>query len=260
MKRPPNLLSRLRGFIGKGTICFDGRPDRVRNQMGVRVAFQHLSGIPTRMPASKCGIAHGLLPGHFVSCADAEKAYCQSPFKGTPTCIELPFDMRPPEWHGRFPKADRPVVPLEKNLYGHPQAGPLYERWAAEQLFSIGFKPVENWLSVFFQESTRCLLILYVDDFILSGPEKFKSAVHKQIGSVIEVGGWSGLGRYLGCHHQVADVTDGRFKGSVRIRFLMKDYLLKVCSRYKQLTGIMDFKYVTPRTWTCIQCPMRIGR
>ena len=83
----------------KGRICFDGRPDRVRNQMGVRAAFQHLNSIPASMPAGKCGIANGLLPNNFVSCADAEKAYCQSPFKGIPTWVELPFDMWPAEWH-----------------------------------------------------------------------------------------------------------------------------------------------------------------
>ena len=95
----------------KGRVCFDGRPEKVKNTWGVRAAFQHLNSVPASMPASKSGIAHGLLPGYYVKCADAEKAYCQSPFKGIPTFLELPYCEWPDEWKAKFSKEDRPVCP-----------------------------------------------------------------------------------------------------------------------------------------------------
>ena len=97
------------------------------------------------MPASKSGLACGLLLGFRCSKAEWRKAYCQFPFVGVPMWVELPAHEWSAHWKGQF---RLPVCPLERNLHGQPQAGPLYERWAAKQLIPIGFLPLENWPSV----------------------------------------------------------------------------------------------------------------
>ena len=43
-----------------------------------------------------------------------------------------------------------PVVPLERNLYGHPLAGLLWERQFEKVLLKYGWEKVSNW---------ECLLV-----------------------------------------------------------------------------------------------------
>ena len=226
----------------KGRVCFDGREQMVRNQWYLRAAFKHLQSVPASMAASKNGIAYGQLPGHYITTADAKKAYCQSEWDGTPTWVELPEHKWPKEWKGKFTK---PVCPLKRNLYGHPQAGPRYERWAKKQLISIGFEPIENWPGVFYQTKTRTMIVLYVDDLIMAGPNEFRDQVCKQVEGIIELGDWTPLGRYLGCHHDVKPCTDNdEFKGATKTVFQMHDYLAGSIEKYKELTGVTNFKKV----------------
>ena len=58
---------------------------------------------------------------HAVEVADVIQAYPQALFTGTETWILLPEAAWEPEWHG----LDRPVVLLERNIYGHPDAGTI---------------------------------------------------------------------------------------------------------------------------------------
>ena len=96
----------------KGRECFDGRPHMVRDKYGKHVIFQKLHSVPPGMPAGKSGLAAGQLPGMYVKTADAEKAYCQSWFKGIPTWTELPRCTWPASWAGM----KCPVCFLERNI------------------------------------------------------------------------------------------------------------------------------------------------
>ena len=60
-----------------------------------------------------------------LTTADATKAYVQALLKSKyQTWITLPPELRPRWWRERFVK---PVVLLVKALYGHPDAGGLWE-------------------------------------------------------------------------------------------------------------------------------------
>ena len=64
-----------------------------------------------------------------------------------------------------------PVVPLVKALYGHPDAGGYWEAHRGNHLREVRFGPVCNWPSVFFHKARNLLLMAYVNDFKMAGPE-----------------------------------------------------------------------------------------
>ena len=60
---------------------------------------------------------------------------------------------------------------LQKALYGHPESGGLWEKHCNERLLRAGFEPIENWPSMFWHDGLKLLLMVYVDDFKMSGPK-----------------------------------------------------------------------------------------
>ena len=123
------------------------------------------------MDASRCVDAFASFPGHAGEQADAEQAYVQADIDNTNavTYVRLPKKYWPEAWDGKFTD---PVVILEKALYGHPDAGGLWERKAEAHLQSEGFVPIENWRSVYYHRQLNLLLMVYVDDFKMAGPKE----------------------------------------------------------------------------------------
>jgi len=179
---------------------FKGRAVFQRNSVldvpGDFAIFQELGSCLATMEAARCADAYGLLPGHTVQQSDAEQAYTQAWLTGTPTWVRLPRDQWPKSWEGMTD----PVCPLMLALYGHPDSGGHWERRCFEHLESEGFVPIPNWPSCFWHPELKLLLVVYVDDFKLSGPAKVMAK------------GWSRgsirteepteLVFYLGCHHE----------------------------------------------------------
>jgi hypothetical protein len=64
-----------------------------------------------------------------------------------------------------------PVVPLVLALYGHPDSGGFGEQHCDRNLKAVGLEPLaESWQSCYWHEELRLMLIIYVDDFKMSGP------------------------------------------------------------------------------------------
>ena len=57
-----------------------------------------------------------------------------------------------------------PVVPLERNLYGHLLAGLLLERQLEEILLKHGWGKIPNWECLFVHREKGLFLSVYVDD------------------------------------------------------------------------------------------------
>ncbi len=56
---------------------------------------------------------------------------------------------------------------------GHPDAGTYWEAHSNQHTLSAGFRPIEDgWVSCSWHDKLSLLLIIDVDDFKLSGPEK----------------------------------------------------------------------------------------
>ena len=49
------------------------------------------------------------------------------------------------KWPKTWANIEDPVVPLERNLYGHPLAGLFWERQFEEVLLELGMEKVPNW-------------------------------------------------------------------------------------------------------------------
>ena len=56
-----------------------------------------------------------------------------------------------------------PVVPLERNLYGHPLAGLLWERQFEKVLLKHGWEKVLNWECLFVHREKGIILICNPD-------------------------------------------------------------------------------------------------
>ena len=77
--------------------------------------------------------------------------------KDAPKLLKIPKSECPDIWirlpRQKWPKSwfsmEDPVVPLERNLYGHPLAGLLWERHFEKILFQHGCEKVSNWVCLF---------------------------------------------------------------------------------------------------------------
>ena len=109
--------NKLRKF--KGRVVFQG--NEVKDQSWNAAVFQETSSCPATMEAAKAADCYGLIPGHIVMQADAEQAYTQAEFKGTPTWVSVPKHRWPQKWIDDNMR--NPVCPLVLALYGHQDSG-----------------------------------------------------------------------------------------------------------------------------------------
>ena len=149
------------------------------------------------MEAGKACDAFGLLPGHDIECADGESAYTQAKLGGPPTWVRLTRDRWLPEWEGKYKD---PVVKLVLALYGHPDAG-FWEQHCEKALRVVGFEQCPNWKSVFRHAKLNLMLVVYVDDFKLSGSKSNLSTGWQLIRSKLKMEDAAPIKRYLGYEH-----------------------------------------------------------
>ena len=124
------------------------------------------------MEASRSADCFGCAPGHTVQMADGEQAYIQAELGGNACWICLPPEARPSSW-GKY---RRPVARLRKALYGHPDSGTMWEKHCDKHVRDAGFDLVgAAWPACYFHKGLHLLLVVYVDDFKLSGPTAFMS-------------------------------------------------------------------------------------
>ena len=84
--------------------------------------------------------------------------------------VRLPRDQWPQAWIDAG--YEDPACPLILALYGHPDAGTFWERHCEAKLIEVGFIRVPEWPSVFYHPKYRLFLVVYVDDFKMSGPSE----------------------------------------------------------------------------------------
>ena len=92
------------------------------------------------------------LPGCAGQAADALSAKTQVKMEDAPK-LKIPKSESPDIWFRlaghKWPKSwssmEDPVVPFERNLYGHPLAGLLWEKEFENILLKYGWEKVSNW-------------------------------------------------------------------------------------------------------------------
>ena len=183
-----------RKFKGRGVLL----GNQVKNQFWEAAFFQDLGNSPATFEASRWADFYGCLPGHGVKLADAVQAYIQAILPGPPCWVELPEDAWPDNMD--FRKFRRPVVRLIKALYGHPDSGTMWEQHCDRKVRELGFIPVgEEWPSMYFHKKLQLLLVVYVDDLKLAGPEENLTKQWEVLRSKLNIEPETDLGLYLGC-------------------------------------------------------------
>ena len=101
----------------------------------------------------------------------------------------------------------RPLVKLERALYGHPEAGGHWEKHLEKIIKTMmGGQPVPDHPSCFWFPSQELFLIVYVDDLLLAGPAHHHAEFWKKLGSKVNLEPAEELDRYLGRHHRVEEI------------------------------------------------------
>ena len=98
--------------------------------------------------------------------------------------IRLPKDKWPKSWSSM----EDPVVPLERNLYGHPLAGRLWERQFEKVLLEHGWEKVLNWECLFVNRARGLFLSVHVDDIKLAGKTENLEATWKILMNDVDLG------------------------------------------------------------------------
>ena len=225
----------------KGRAVFGG--DQVLDQDHNWAIFQELGSSPATMEAARWADAYGLFPGHAVEQSDAEQAYTQAWLRGNETWVKLPRDQWPAGWEGVY---HDPVVPLRLALYGHPDSGTDWEVHSQERVMAQGYEPIPNWPSCFWHPELKLLLVIYVDDFKLSGPRENLAEGWKRIRSSLKLEDPSPLGLYLGCKHveSIRSLPDTGVQVRV-MEYNMEDFLRSCVARYQELTGVQYLRRAT---------------
>ena len=73
------------------------------------------------------------------------------------------------KWQKSWSSMEDPVVPFERNLYGHPLAGLLWERQIEKVLLEHGWEKVLNRECLFVHRARGLFLSVYVDDIKMAG-------------------------------------------------------------------------------------------
>ena len=136
------------------------------------------------------------MPGCDGQAADAVSAYTQVKMEDAQKLLKIPQSECPDIWNRlprhKWPKSwssmEDPVVPLERNLYGHPLAGLLWERQFEKILLKHGWEKIPNWEFLFVHREKGLFLSVYVDDIKLAGKKQNLDPMWKLLNKDVDLG------------------------------------------------------------------------
>ena len=119
--------------------------------------------------------------------------------------IRLPRHKWPKSWSS----IEDSVVPLERNLFGHPLAGLLCERQFEKILLKYGWEKVPNWECLFVHREKGLFLSVYVDDIKLAGKKHNIDPMWKVLNKEVDLGEPTSFldHVYLGCTQRQCEVS-----------------------------------------------------
>ena len=135
----------------KGRVVLRG--DIVEDASGSYAVFTEQGSSASQMTAAKVMDIVSRLPGCAGQAADAISACTKVKMEDAPQLLKIPKSECPDIWirlpRHKCPKSwssmEDPVVPLARNLCGHPLAGLLWEKQFEKILLKYGWEKVSNW-------------------------------------------------------------------------------------------------------------------
>ena len=102
-----------------------------------------------------------------------------------------------------------PVVPLERNLYGHPLAGLLWERQLEKIQLKHGWEKIPHWECLFVHREKGLFLSAYVDDIELAGKKQNLNPMWNLLNKEVDLGEPTSFldHVYLGCTQRQCQVS-----------------------------------------------------
>ena len=159
----------------KGRVVLRG--DIVKDDSGSYAVFTGQRSSASQMTAAKIMDIISRFPGCDGQAADAVSTKTKSKWKMLTKLSKIPKSEYPDIWirlpRHKWPKSwssvEDPVVPLERNLYGHPLAGLLCKRQFEKILLKHGWEKIPNWECLFVHREKGLFLSVHVDDIKLAG-------------------------------------------------------------------------------------------
>ena len=168
--------------------------------------------------------------------------------------IRLPRHKWPKSWSSM----EDPVVPLERNLYGHPLAGLLWERQFEKILLKHGWEKIPNWECLFVRREKGLFLSVYVDDIKLAGKKPNIDPMWKVLNKEVDLGEPTSFFDhvYLRCTQRQCeiskDIVDNyrtMFESRISAGAPKKYYAQKICV---SLRGPTVWKVMPRNVWNDI--------
>ena len=178
----------------KGRIVLRG--DIVKDDSGSFAVFTEQGSSASQMTAAKVMDIISTLPGCAGQAADTVSAYTQVKMEDAPKLLKIPKSECPDIWirlqKQKWPKSwsimEDPVVPLGRNLFGHPLAGLLWERQFEKFLLKYGWEKIPNWVCFFVNREKGLFLSVYVDGKKLTGKKQNISPTRKILMKDVDLG------------------------------------------------------------------------
>ena len=178
----------------KGRVVLRG--DIVKDDSGSYAVFTEQGSSASQMTASKVMDIISRLPGCAGQAADAVSAYTKVKMEDAHNLLKIPKSecpdiwIRQPRhtWPTSWSSMEDPVVPLERNLYGHLVAGLLWERQFDKIPLKHGWEKVSNWGCFFLHRQKGLFLSVFVDDIKLAGRKQNIDPMWKVLNKEVDLG------------------------------------------------------------------------
>ena len=150
----------------------------------------------SQMTAAKIMDIISRLPGCDGQAADAVSAYTQVNMEDAHKLLKIPKLEWPNIWirlpRHKWPKSwssmEDPVVLVERNLYGHPLAGLLWERHLEKILLKYGWEKVSKCECLFVHGEKGLFLSVHVDDIKLAEKKQNIDPMWKVLSKEVDLG------------------------------------------------------------------------
>ena len=199
----------------KGRVVLRG--DIVKHDSGSHAVFTEQGSSASQMTAAKVMDIISRLPGCAGQAADAVSAETQVKMEDAPKLSKIPKSecsdiwIRLPRhtWPKSWSSMEDPVVLLERNLYGHPLAGLLWERQFEKILLKHGWENIPNWECLFVHREKGLFLSVYVDDIKLNGKKQNIDPMWKLLNKEVDLGEPTSFldHVYLGCTQRQCEIS-----------------------------------------------------